>query len=140
MEKFRSESERDTEKIAADLAFKAADGEFYALYGELGAGKTAFVRGFVDRLIPGSLVSSPTYAILNVYTGNGVQINHFDTYRITSEDDLESTGFYEAISRGITLCEWPEKISYALPEGAISVHIDKDGECGRIITVERVNR
>ncbi|MBQ3865556.1 MAG: tRNA (adenosine(37)-N6)-threonylcarbamoyltransferase complex ATPase subunit type 1 TsaE [Clostridia bacterium] len=138
VEEYRSDCERDTEKIAASLAAMAKDGEFYALYGDLGAGKTAFARGFVGRLIPEAHVSSPTYAILNVYRGRGVQINHFDTYRITSEDDLESTGFYEAIARGITLCEWPEKIPYALPDNAVSVRIAKDGESGRIISVERV--
>ena len=141
MEKvFISSSPEETERIARDIAQHAAPGDFFALTGELGAGKTVFARGFVLSLIPDANVSSPTYAIMNVYRGQNVTVNHFDTYRITSEDDLESTGFYEATESGITLCEWPEKIPYALPEAFWEVRIDKRGEQERVITLSRIEK
>ncbi len=135
---FESSSPRETEEIAGAIARQAAPGDFFALTGDLGAGKTVFVRGFVSALIPEARVSSPTYAILNVYRGRDRVVNHFDTYRITSEDDLESTGFYEAIASGITLCEWPEKIPYALPDTFWSVRLEKTGETSRRILLERI--
>ena len=135
---YLSRSADETERIAGLLALDAAPGDFFALTGELGAGKTVFARGFVSALIPDAVVSSPTYAIMNVYRGDGVTVNHFDTYRIVSEDDLESTGFYEAIQSGITLCEWPDKILYALPDAYWDVRLEKTGGSERQITVERV--
>lgn len=135
---FDSSSPEETEEIARRIARDAAAGDFYALSGELGAGKTVFVRGFVSQLIPDAAVSSPSYAILNVYRGRDVTVNHFDTYRISSEEDLESTGFYEAISGGITLCEWPERIPFALPDGYWDVRIEKRSEVERTVSIERI--
>ena len=121
---FVSASPAQTEEIGRIMSQIAKPGDFFALSGELGAGKTVFTRGFVSALVPEALVSSPSYSILNVYRGNGVTVNHFDMYRITSEDDLESTGFFDVIQNGITLCEWPEKIAFALPDSYWSVRID----------------
>ena len=135
---FVSSSPEETEKIAREISRDALPGDFYALVGDLGAGKTAFARGFVSGWIPDARVTSPTYAILNVYRENDVLINHFDTYRVTSEDDLESTGFFEAIQNGITLCEWPEKIPFALPESYYRVCLEITREETRRITLEKV--
>ena len=135
---YRSASPEKTEQIARDLAKEARPGDFYALYGDLGAGKTVFVRGFVAALLPDAVVTSPTYAILNVYEGNGVKINHLDTYRITSEDDLESTGFYEALPGCVTLCEWAEKIDFALPTPRWEIRFDKGEGRERTLAVERI--
>ena len=94
MKEYISESISDTEKIAAEIAEKLKGGGFLALYGEMGAGKTAFVRGLVKALCPECLplVHSPTFAIVNEYIGRNVRIYHFDLYRLRDEDDLLSTG------------------------------------------------
>jgi len=138
MREFVSSGEMDTQAIGSSLAEECKEGDFLALYGEMGSGKTVFMRGFVGKLIPNALVSSPTYAILNVYEGDGISVNHFDMYRITSEEDLYSTGFEEAIQKGITVCEWSENIEEFLPEHYLRIVFKKQGESARIITVERV--
>ena len=92
---------------------------FVALYGDVGVGKTVFVTGLAKILSPGECVSSPTYAIVNEYRGK-FRIVHYDMYRITSEDDLESTGFYD-YKNCVIAAEWCENIPYALPEKRIDV-------------------
>ena len=138
MKEYLSTCEQDTQRIGAEIASQCEKGDFIALYGEMGSGKTVFMRGFVGSLIPNALVSSPTYAILNVYEGEGVCVNHFDMYRITSEEDLYSTGYEEAVTKGITVCEWSENIEEFLPEHYIRIVFRKQGENGRMISVERV--
>ena len=138
MREFCSSSEKETEEIGALIARECADLDFVALYGEMGSGKTVFVRGFVDALIPNARVSSPTYAVLNVYEGENRVINHFDMFRITSEEDLYSTGYEEALEKGITLCEWPENIPESLPSSYLKIVFEKVGTDGRRLLVERV--
>lgn len=100
---------------------------FVALYGDLGVGKTAFVRGFARVFSPGALVRSPTFALVNEYPSNsGRRVFHFDMYRITDEDDLYSIGYYDYLDDGsICLVEWSENIPYAIPEEHIRVEITK---------------
>ena len=138
MQTYLTNSETETEAIGALLAKTCSDGDFIALYGEMGSGKTVFMRGFVGALIPSARVSSPTYAILNVYEGEGKCVNHFDLYRITSEEDLLSTGFEEVIQRGITVCEWSENLQDLLPDQYLRVSFEKRGDTGRKISVERI--
>jgi len=121
-----SRSVSDTESLGARIAREMTDETFFAVCGDLGAGKTAFVRGFVLSLIPEAKVKSPTYSIVNVYRGNGKTINHFDMYRITGEDDLESCGFYDYLDEGVNLCEWCENIPFAVPETYTEIRIEKD--------------
>lgn len=99
---------------------------FVALYGELGVGKTAFVRGFSSLIAPNSKVKSPTFALVNEYKGIPLSVFHFDMYRISDEDDLYSIGFYDYFNRnGICLVEWSENIEYALPDTYLRVNISK---------------
>jgi len=117
-----------TERIGAALA-EECQGKgpcFIALYGDLGAGKTAFVRGFAGLLAPGAKVKSPTYTVVNSYSEGEIPIYHFDFYRITDEDELDSIGFYEYLSDGICIGEWSENIPYAIPRGSRTVTIEKD--------------
>lgn len=138
MREFYSNSEKETEEIGAMIAKECSDLDFVALYGEMGSGKTVFVRGFVNKLVPCARVSSPTYAVLNVYEGENRVINHFDMFRITSEEDLYSTGYEEALEQGITLCEWPENIPESLPSSYLKIVFEKVGTDGRRLLVERV--
>lgn len=130
-----SDSVEETERQGAALArLMAASSEsqdplppFVALYGDLGVGKTAFVRGFASVLAPGVAVRSPTFALVNEYrTPKHPSLFHFDMYRITSEDELYSMGFEDYLDRGICLCEWSENIPYALPSTYVEVRIEKD--------------
>ncbi|MBR2453479.1 MAG: tRNA (adenosine(37)-N6)-threonylcarbamoyltransferase complex ATPase subunit type 1 TsaE, partial [Clostridia bacterium] len=86
-------------------------------------------------------VKSPTFSIVNEYRFESTSVFHFDTYRITDEEDLYSTGFYEYFSReGYMLCEWSENIPYAIPEDAIILRIEKisaDTPDKRIVSIER---
>lgn len=123
-------SPEETEKIGGELAQEmllSSDlPRFVALYGDLGVGKTAFVRGFTKEIAPSAKVKSPTFALVNEYKGPSCAVFHFDMYRITDEDDLYSIGFYDYFDRnGICLVEWSENIEYALPDDYIRVDIKK---------------
>lgn len=115
---------------------------FVALYGDLGVGKTAFIRGFASVIAPDSAVRSPTFALVNEYRAKPRALFHFDMYRIESEDDLYSIGFYDYLDRaGICLVEWSENIPDSLPDEYIRVTIEKcDPEAPdhRTVTVERI--
>lgn len=122
-----------TESLGKKLAAALRDDEslprFIALYGDLGAGKTAFVRGFVSELAPSARVKSPTFALVHEYPASPAPVFHFDMYRIGSEDELYSTGFFDYTSRcGFILAEWSENIPYALPDRYIEVRIVKDNQ------------
>ena len=132
-------------ELAEALTKDSSLPRFVAMYGDLGVGKTAFVRGFASELSPNSMVRSPTFALVNEYkcTENTAKIKricHFDMYRIVDEDDLYSVGFYDYL-RPDSLCiaEWCELIPYALPKSYIKVEIEKtDLGDGRKITVALV--
>lgn len=124
-----STSTEETEKVGADLAKKMSDDislpGFIAFFGDLGSGKTAFIRGFASVLSPSSAVRSPTFTIVNEYRGGKIPLFHFDMYRIESEDDLYSIGFYDYLSKGICLCEWSENIEESLPDEYVKLEISR---------------
>ncbi len=138
MREFYSTSESETESIGIEIASVLKDGDFLAVFGEMGSGKTVFMRGFVGALVPEARVSSPTYAILNVYEGKKITVNHFDMYRITSEEDLYSTGFEEVVQKGITVCEWSENILDFLPSEYWRLEFVKLSENERKLILERI--
>ena len=137
IQEFISNSEKDTENIAAEFAKQLKKGDFIAFFGDLGSGKSAFVRGLCSVFCKNARVSSPTYAIVNEYRGD-VEIFHFDMYRIDDDDSLYSTGFYDYLDRGgICAVEWSENITFALPEDRYDVTFEKTGETGRRIVIEK---
>lgn len=133
-----SETEAVGKRLALSLIENKKIPSFIALFGEMGVGKTAFTRGFCDALdISG--VRSPTYTIVNEYRSASIPVFHFDMYRVDSEDDLISVGYYDYIEKyGFCLCEWSENIVEFLPEDAITVTISRttNNEEERIITVK----
>lgn len=128
---FHTTSPGETEAIGALLARRmASEGElpsFVALFGDLGVGKTAFVRGFTSVFCESAAVRSPTFSLVNEYRGAHKKLYHFDMYRIADEDDLYSIGFDDYLARdGIILTEWSENIPFALPDERFEVRIEKD--------------
>ena len=136
---FISNSTAETEEIARALSEKLSAGDVLALYGDMGAGKTAFVRGLVSGLLPECvrLVHSPTFAIVNEYAGKDYSIYHFDFYRLKDEDDLYSIAFFDYLDRGgIIVTEWSELFEDILPPSGKRVRIEKTGEEERRIYVD----
>lgn len=120
------ETESVGSQLASLLASDPALPRFIALYGDLGVGKTAFVRGFTSTLAPAARVKSPTFALVHEYPAQPHPVFHFDMYRITDEDELYSIGFYDYLGRGgYILTEWSENIPFALPESYLEITIEK---------------
>lgn len=139
MNKIISKSTEDTEKIGALIAEKLSGNEVIALFGGLGMGKTAFTRGLCIGLGVNDGVSSPTFALVNEYHGK-YNIYHFDMYRVTSWEDLYSTGFFDYLDNGVLVIEWSENIEGALPENAIRINISKgESDDERTFEIEGVD-
>lgn len=131
---FYTSAPEETEQLGAALAKELHAGDVVALYGDLGAGKTAFVRGMASVLAPDAEVSSPTFTIAHEYDGD-IPLFHFDMYRINGYDDLYNIAFFDYLDRGgILVIEWSENIAFALPEDTVSVRIEKKPD-GRCITI-----
>ena len=135
----RTESPEETERTGA-LVGRAvlASGRrpFIAMFGDLGAGKTVFVRGLCSVLSPGSRVKSPTYTLVNEYRRGAVPVFHFDLYRISDADELYGFGFDDYLNAGICVAEWSEKLGGEVPDDTVTVRIEKTDKDGRRITVE----
>lgn len=124
-EVFRSESVLMTEEYGRKLAADLKGGMVLALFGSMGMGKTALVRGIAAGLDLSAEVSSPTFALVHDYGGNPPLV-HFDMYRVNSWEDLYSTGFFDYLDAGaILVVEWSENIEAALPEDAIRLYFSR---------------
>jgi tRNA threonylcarbamoyladenosine biosynthesis protein TsaE len=137
MSEYVSHSTEETESFAAALADRLRAGDVIALYGGLGAGKTAFVRGLARGLGTTSEVSSPTFALVHEYDGR-LQVAHFDMYRIHTSDDLYSTGFFDYLDSGcVCVIEWSENIEEDLPDRVLKIRITRgETENERTLTIE----
>ena len=137
----RSGSPAETERIAAALAMRLPPGTVVTLEGDLGAGKTCFVRGLARGLgADPSAVSSPTFVIEHRHACDAGVLVHLDAYRIRSAEDLASIGWDELLADGtaVVAVEWPSRIAAALPPTRIEVRIRHAGEEEREIEIERV--
>ena len=129
----------ETEDVGRRMFDQLSFPSFVALYGDLGAGKTAFVRGMVSCFDADAVVTSPTYNIVNSYSSDKGTLYHFDMYRVVDDDDLYSVGYYDYVDNGIIVAEWCENIPYALPESYYKVTITKcEDESYRKIEVEYI--
>ena len=127
MTEFISKSVKDTENFGERVARALPSPGVIALYGDLGSGKTAFTRGFVRGLGLVAEVHSPTFTFCNDYSDEKVGVYHFDMYRISSEDDLYSIGFYDYLEEGAyIIIEWSENIDELLPSDSIKIKITKN--------------
>ena len=135
-----SHSVAETERIAAELARELKGRECVALFGDLGAGKTQFVRGLVAGLGGNPRhVSSPTFVLLHVYDRPPMRlpVYHLDAYRVTGAADFESIGFPELLAQaGVVVVEWPGRVADLLPPTTIHVRLTPTGPAARRIDIE----
>lgn len=147
---FLANSEVETFNFAKNFANSLKVGDFVALFGDLGAGKTMFVKGLCEGLGFGGNVSSPTFTIINEYNiikrrqlkeellNDGLLIVHCDMYRIENEADLESVGFFDYLAspNRIIITEWSENIIKFLPQKLYKITINWVDETTRLIKIE----
>lgn len=133
-----SSSLEDTVLLAQQFAKSVQPGQVLAFFGDLGAGKTTFIRSLAEAFcgIQPEQVTSPTFQYLNIYKGQNT-IYHFDLYRLQNPDDFIHMGFDEMFhSNGITCIEWAERIEELLPEDTIRVKISHQDAQRRLVTIE----
>lgn len=136
MAEYISNSELDTEEIGAQFASGLRGGTVVAMYGDLGAGKTAFVRGMARGMGLTCRVSSPTFTIVNEYLGER-ELIHFDMYRLTDADELFDIGWEDYLNRGaVCAVEWSENVQDAFFGDEVVVRIEKLGDSKRKIIIE----
>ena len=138
--KLLSHSESETEFFGEQLAKALSAGDVIAFTGDLGMGKTAFVRGLARGLGCRSHVSSPTFTIVNEYNGP-IPLFHFDMYRLHSSEELFDIGWEDYLSRGgICAVEWSERVADAFDPDVIRIHFarDESHDDWRVITITGV--
>ena len=132
-------SESETAGVGRDLASRLAAGSVVLLHGDLGAGKTAFVRGLAEGLgIPPEEVSSPTFTLMQEYRGGRVPLVHVDLYRLDDPREIDDLGLEEIGETSVLAIEWAEKMPRP-PLDAVRVTIAHAGDTGRLVTVETEN-
>lgn len=134
----KTNSQQETIKFAAEFAKSLKAGDVVALFGDLGAGKTVFVKGLAKGLGVKAKVSSPTYVFLKIYKGKNLTINHVDLYRGEKITDFKELGLDEIFGNNdITVIEWAQRISNNLPKKRIEIYIERINEKKRRIKVVR---
>lgn len=128
-----SKDNLQTQNIAFEYAKTLSDGDVVLLSGDLGAGKTEFVKGVAKYFVPNAEVTSPTYAYLNIY---GDYIYHYDCYRLSNGEDAEMLGLTDYFNgKNVCFIEWAENIEDALPKNCKRVQIQKIDENTRKIVL-----
>ena len=136
MQTFITNSEHETEELGAKLAGVLHGGSVVAMFGDLGSGKTALVRGMARGMGLQARVTSPTFTIVNEYLGP-VDLIHFDMYRLHSSDELFDIGWEDYISRGaVCAVEWSENVEDAFFGDEIKITFKKLSDTSREITIE----
>ena len=137
IEEFISKTTEETFIIAKNFAQKLSAGDIVLLKGDLGAGKTVFVKGVTEYFSGGKTIAiSPTFLIVNVYDTTP-QIYHFDLYRINDVSELDSIGAEEYLyGDGISFVEWPERAEGYFPSSAKIIEIKKINDTERLIRIE----
>lgn len=122
-------------ETAREFIQQIGDARVIAFYGKMGAGKTTFVKAICEELGSEDVITSPTFAIVNEYTGKDMPIYHFDFYRIKKLEEVYDMGYEEYFYSGaLCLIEWPELIEDILPEETVSVTIAEQADGSRLVT------
>ncbi len=133
-------SPEETIEFAKSVGEKLKGGDVVAFIGGLGAGKTTFTRGLALGLGLEDDVTSPTFSLVNEYTGK-TTLYHFDMYRIMNSDELETTGFFDYMNnKSVIVIEWSENIEEALPDNTIFITLKAIDECSREIDINGGDR
>lgn len=133
----KSNSTEETRAAGAGVVSKTEPGSVYALVGPLGAGKTEFVRGFMKRLNPASVVRSPSFSLVNTYAAPEFRVHHFDFYRIAKREELAEIGFDEYVwSEDVSLIEWADLFPDVLPPNTKYVKFRDEGGSKRTIEIQ----
>ncbi|MGE5680596.1 MAG: tRNA (adenosine(37)-N6)-threonylcarbamoyltransferase complex ATPase subunit type 1 TsaE [Bacillota bacterium] len=133
-------SEEDTIKLAEDFATILKAGDIVAFNGELGAGKTFFIKNLLKKFGI-EYVNSPTFSIVNEYSGT-FYINHFDFYRINRIEELYDIGFEEYLihDNSVTLIEWADMLPEVLPSKRIEINFKVNEDFSRDVEIKRINK
>ncbi|MBI5236058.1 MAG: tRNA (adenosine(37)-N6)-threonylcarbamoyltransferase complex ATPase subunit type 1 TsaE [Deltaproteobacteria bacterium] len=135
---YSSDSVAHTERIGEELARGLKSGECVCLIGELGAGKTSFVRGMARTLAPGTKVKSPSFTLLNVYEDGSIPFYHIDLYRLAGAVELEAAGLEDYIyGKGVCVIEWADRAAGLIPSCSVVVRFSHAGQGRRLLIVER---
>jgi len=138
-----TESPGQTADLGAALGAHALPGDFIALFGELGAGKTVFAKGFCAALgVNPATVNSPTFVLLNQYEGR-LPLYHFDAYRLDGgREELAELGFFDGeLDEGVVILEWAERLGELLPDHALRIRIESlDARRRRLVLEEGSER
>lgn len=126
-------SEKETFELAYKIASELGEKRIVCLNGELGAGKTVFVRGFCS-FFGISEIWSPTFTIVNEYVGSQ-SVYHFDVYRLADEDEFYAIGGEEYFEKGICIIEWSDLVKDVIPKDAVDVRIEKIDDDSRRIRI-----
>lgn len=133
-----SRSEEDTANAGRELAATLASGDVVLLYGDLGAGKTAFVKGLADGLgIARDEVSSPTFTLMQEYRGGRLPLFHVDLYRLNDPREVEDLGLDELAADGVLAIEWADKLPARLLPATVAVRIAHRAGDERVLRVDR---
>ncbi|MGE4590051.1 MAG: tRNA (adenosine(37)-N6)-threonylcarbamoyltransferase complex ATPase subunit type 1 TsaE [Acidaminococcaceae bacterium] len=137
MKEFYCASSEETEKIGFAIGLAAGEGDIICLSGDLGAGKTALAKGIaLAKGVPASDITSPTFAIMNIYKGKDTELKHFDLYRLDSAEELDDIGFDEYVGGcGITMIEWSDLFPEEMPEEHLQINISVE-KTGRQVVLQ----
>lgn len=141
MKKIISENDRQTQRVGFDLAKRLEKGETFLLFGELGAGKTTFAKGFAKGLGVSNRIISPTFTIIRDFEVSKKDIKrlyHIDLYRLSSEEEVLALGITDLIKdpQNVILIEWPEKIGKYLPEKRVEINFKYEDDNKRRIFIK----
>jgi len=121
-------SPQETRALGVELGALLRAGDFVGLIGELGAGKTLLVRGAAEGAGATGAATSPTFALVNVYRGGRVVLQHLDLYRLSGPAELFALGFDDLVAEpAATLCEWAERAGDALPAERLEIRLETTG-------------
>ena len=137
---FETHTPEETIALGQRIGALLHAGDVIAYRGDLGAGKTTFTRGLAMGMGLPDCVTSPTFALAHVYGAPPLQLCHFDLYRISSEEELETTGFYDYLpEESVFAVEWSENIG-TLPGRTVTLTLERTGDTDRRITLEGDDR
>ena len=135
MKEFYCANSEETEKLGFAIGQAAREGDVICLSGDLGAGKTAMAKGIaLAKGVPEDEITSPTFAIMNIYKGKDTELRHFDLYRLNRAEELDDIGFDEYVGGcGITMIEWADLFAEEMPEEYLQINISVENTGRKII-------